>query len=112
MTTFAGLTHLHFLFWWHFRLLLTFFSIVPTSLEIHLCLDILLEPIQYIILSELVPIHVDVGIIRIIFLQGPPRSISSENIFDEPTIITFADVEDIGGGLFSDLYFDVVSQVD
>lgn len=60
------------------RLLLEFFGVVGTSFKICLHLHVFFEVVQDVILPELEPMKVNVGVVRITLLDGPPRPVSSE----------------------------------
>ena len=48
------------------------------------------------ILSQLIPMNIDIWVSWIMFFDVPPRSIVFEDIFDQRTVISLADVQDIG----------------
>ena len=90
----------------------SFFNIVSTSFKICLTFNIFLKPLQNIILSELVPIHVDISMIGIVFFEGPPRSIGFEYIFDQSAIVSFSYIEHVWRSGFVDCNFDVIGKID
>ena len=106
----AGFPQTDFLFRRHLYLF-AFLCIVGTPLEISLPFDVFLEPIEDIVLPELVPVEVDAAVVGVVLLEGPPGSIRSENIFDEPAVVPLADIEHVGSGGFGHLDFDVVGEV-
>jgi hypothetical protein len=95
-----------------FCFLVAFFSIVETALEVSFILDVFLKVVEDVVLSQLKPKEVDVGVVGIVLLDSPPGSVGSEELFDEGAVIALADIENIVGGLFGQLHLEVVCEVD
>jgi hypothetical protein len=65
------------------RLFLIIFRIVTAVFEVSLGFDVFLEIIKNFVLFELVPEKVDVGVVRVILLESPPRAIGPKEILNE-----------------------------
>jgi hypothetical protein len=67
--------------------------------------------VKNLVLLELIPVHVDVWVVRVVLLESPPGSVAFEQIFDKRAVVAFPDIENIVGLMFSYLNFQVVAQI-
>jgi hypothetical protein len=80
-------------------------------LKISLSLNVLLEIIQNLILPQLKPKHVDTRIVRVEFLNSPPRPIIAEDGLDQRTIVALPNIEDIMREFLSNSHSQIVGKV-
>jgi hypothetical protein len=81
-------------------------------LEVWLWLDVFLEIIEYLILSQLKPKHVDYWIGGVQLFNDPPGSSISEDTLDEWAIVAFTHIQDIIRQFLDIIYSKIVGQID
>jgi hypothetical protein len=80
-------------------------------LEVILYLGIIFKDIKDIVLSQLKPIQINRRVIRVVLLNTPPWSISTEQTLYQRTIVPLTHIQHIVGQSLTHLHSQTVSHV-